>query len=121
MRTNQLTLKMAVAGDSRERALELARRMEDSRHFTQTYIEIGSTQRRQAAEIPFKSTSTGFTFPRKGVAGARPRRRQRSKAEHALMPDLRQTRKNIKIALAVLLGVDVVAAGGAVFAAGGLD
>jgi len=35
---NQLTLKMLVAGDSRDRALELARRMEDSRHFTQTYI-----------------------------------------------------------------------------------
>jgi hypothetical protein len=28
-----------VAGDSRDRALELARRMEDSRRFTQTYVE----------------------------------------------------------------------------------
>jgi type IV pilus assembly protein PilN len=36
---NQLTLKMVVAGDSRDRALELARRMEDSRRFTQTYIQ----------------------------------------------------------------------------------
>jgi type IV pilus assembly protein PilN len=36
---NQLTLKMQVAGDSRERAIELARRMEDSGHFAQTYIE----------------------------------------------------------------------------------
>jgi type IV pilus assembly protein PilN len=36
---NQLTLKMVVAGDSRDRALELARRMEESRHFAQTYIE----------------------------------------------------------------------------------
>jgi Tfp pilus assembly protein PilN len=36
---NQLTLKMQVAGDSRERAIELARRMEDSGHFSQTYIE----------------------------------------------------------------------------------
>jgi Tfp pilus assembly protein PilN len=35
---NQLTLKMVVAGD-RDRALELARRMEDSRQFTQTYVE----------------------------------------------------------------------------------
>jgi len=35
---NQLTLKMVVAGD-RDRALELTRRMEDSRHFTQTYVE----------------------------------------------------------------------------------
>jgi type IV pilus assembly protein PilN len=36
---NQLNLKMLVAGDSIDKALELARRMEDSRHFTQTYIE----------------------------------------------------------------------------------
>src|SRR5258707_9732589 len=36
---NQLKLKMVVAGDSRERAVELARRMEDSPRFTQTYIE----------------------------------------------------------------------------------
>jgi type IV pilus assembly protein PilN len=36
---NQLKLKMSVAGDSRDRALELARRMEDSRRFAQTYIE----------------------------------------------------------------------------------
>lgn len=36
---NQLSLKMVVAGDSRDKALELARRMEDSRHFAQTYIE----------------------------------------------------------------------------------
>jgi type IV pilus assembly protein PilN len=36
---NQLALKMTVAGDSRERAIELARRMEDSRRFTQTRID----------------------------------------------------------------------------------
>jgi type IV pilus assembly protein PilN len=36
---NQLTLKMVVAGDSRERAIELASRMEESGRFTQTYIE----------------------------------------------------------------------------------
>jgi type IV pilus assembly protein PilN len=36
---NQLKLKMSIAGDSRERALELARRMEDSRRFAGTYIE----------------------------------------------------------------------------------
>src|SRR5216684_2307677 len=40
---NQLTLKMVVAGDSRDKALELARRMEDSRHFAQTYIETEHT------------------------------------------------------------------------------
>ena len=35
---NQLALKMTVAGDSRERAIELARRMEESRRFAQTSI-----------------------------------------------------------------------------------
>ena len=37
--SHQLTLKLVVAGDSRDRAIELARRMEESRHFTQTYIQ----------------------------------------------------------------------------------
>lgn len=35
---NQLALKMVVAGDSRERAIELARRMEESLRFAQTNI-----------------------------------------------------------------------------------
>ena len=35
---NQLALKMTVAGDSRDRAIELARRMEESRRFAQTKI-----------------------------------------------------------------------------------
>jgi type IV pilus assembly protein PilN len=35
---NQLALKMVVAGESRDRAIELARRMEESRRFAQTYI-----------------------------------------------------------------------------------
>jgi len=35
---NQLALKMVVGGDSRERVIELARRMEESRRFAQTYI-----------------------------------------------------------------------------------
>jgi len=38
---NQLGLKMTVAGDSRDRALELARRMEESRRFAQTQITGG--------------------------------------------------------------------------------
>jgi hypothetical protein len=36
---NQLALKMSVAGDSRERAIELIRRMQDSKRFTQANIE----------------------------------------------------------------------------------
>jgi len=35
---NQLTLKMVVAGDSRDKALELAERMEESRRFAETHV-----------------------------------------------------------------------------------
>jgi len=49
---NQLSLKMSVAGDSRDRAIELARRMEDSRRFTQTYIQSET----------FSSSNTGDPF-----------------------------------------------------------
>ena len=35
---NELALKMSVAGDSRDRAVELERRMEESRRFAQTQI-----------------------------------------------------------------------------------
>jgi type IV pilus assembly protein PilN len=50
---NQLKLKMSVAGDSRDRALELARRMEDSRRFAQTYIENESFRPSTAGD-PFQ-------------------------------------------------------------------
>jgi type IV pilus assembly protein PilN len=36
---NQLAIKMVVAGDSSERAFELVRRMEGSKHFRETHIE----------------------------------------------------------------------------------
>jgi Tfp pilus assembly protein PilN len=41
---NQLGLKMAVGGDSRDRALELARRMEESHRFAQTQVTSESFQ-----------------------------------------------------------------------------
>jgi type IV pilus assembly protein PilN len=49
---NQLKLKMSIAGDSRDRALELARRMEDSRRFAGTHIETES----------FSPSTTGDPF-----------------------------------------------------------
>ncbi len=39
---NQLEIKMVVAGESRERALELVRKMESSQRFQQTQIEAGA-------------------------------------------------------------------------------
>jgi Tfp pilus assembly protein PilN len=41
---NQLAIKMQVAGDSRERSLDLVRRMESSPHFQQTKIDSESQQ-----------------------------------------------------------------------------
>ena len=49
---NQLALKMTVAGDSRDRALELPRRMEESKRFAQTNI---------ISEHYLQSTTTGDT------------------------------------------------------------
>ena len=43
-RTNELAIKLIVAGDSRERALELVRKMEASKHFQQTEIEQESSE-----------------------------------------------------------------------------
>jgi type IV pilus assembly protein PilN len=40
---NQLAIKMVVAGDSSDRAIELARRMEGSQHFRDTRIESQQT------------------------------------------------------------------------------
>ena len=41
---NQLKIKLVVAGESRDRALELVRKMEGSQRFRQTQIEQESTQ-----------------------------------------------------------------------------
>ena len=47
---NQLGLKMTVAGDSRDRAIELARRMEESRRFSQTDIVSERSERSSTGE-----------------------------------------------------------------------
>ena len=41
---NQLQIKLVVAGESRDRALELVRKMEGSQRFQQTQIEQESSQ-----------------------------------------------------------------------------
>ena len=56
---NELALKMTVAGDSRDRAIELSRRMEESRRFVQTAIlreshvesQTGDTEQIEMAAI----------------------------------------------------------------------
>ena len=47
---NQLAVKMTVAGTSRDRAIELAHRMEESRRFTQTSIEKESVTQSQSGD-----------------------------------------------------------------------
>jgi len=41
---NELEIKLVVAGESQERALELVRKMESSQRFQQTQIQQWSTQ-----------------------------------------------------------------------------
>lgn len=56
---NQLKLKMVVGGDSGDKAIDLARRMEDSQHFTQTYIQAqhyGNTGTGDAVQITLVAT-----------------------------------------------------------------
>jgi type IV pilus assembly protein PilN len=86
---NQLTLKMVVAGD-RDRALELTRRMEDSQHFTQTrrLTWIRKILRQRAVGMPLRSTSSGFTLPRRC-----PRQRRRRPPLRKLRHQRPQRRK----------------------------
>src|ERR1700688_2211875 len=85
---NQLGLKMTVAGDSRDRAIELARRMEESRRFSQTDIVSERSERSGTGETEGSNAERGQT----------------------VMPDLRRTRKNLKMALGIMAGVSLVAA-----------
>jgi Tfp pilus assembly protein PilN len=88
---NELALKMTVAGDSRDRAVELERRMEESRRFVQTAItaerqvesQTGDTEQIEMAAIyvpelpnePATSPSPkGITKPK--TAAAKPSARK---------------------------------------------
>ena len=47
---NQLAIKMVVSGDSSERAIELVRRMEGSKHFRETHIDATQTMSQPGSE-----------------------------------------------------------------------
>ena len=47
---NQLAIKMVVAGDSTERAFELVRRMEESKHFRETRIQATNQMVQQGSD-----------------------------------------------------------------------
>lgn len=86
---NQLALKMVVAGDSRDRAIELARRMEDSKRFAQTAIlraahadsQTGDTEQVEIAAIyvPELSADNSRT-PAPGKVPSRPTRKDKTAA-----------------------------------------
>jgi type IV pilus assembly protein PilN len=59
---NQLKLKMSIAGESRDRALELARRMEDSRRFAGTHIETENFSASNSGD-PFKFNIVAIYVP----------------------------------------------------------
>jgi len=81
---NQLSLKMTVAGDSRERAIELAKRMEDSKRFSQTNIiserstqsTTGDTEQLDILAVyipePAQAPDAGATKPGKDTKEAAP-------------------------------------------------
>ena len=80
---NQLGLKMTVAGDSRDRALELARRMEDSRRFAQTRVEAGHAEQSQTGDTE-RFDIVAIYIPEQvvpGVAAAAPKAETKSKTD----------------------------------------
>jgi hypothetical protein len=50
---NQLHIKLVVAGESRDRALELVRKMEGSQHFRQTRIDREAFQPAAGDSVQF--------------------------------------------------------------------
>jgi type IV pilus assembly protein PilN len=80
---NELALKMTVAGDSRDRAVELERRMEESRRFVQTAItaerhvdsQTGDTEQIEMAAIyvPELPNEPGTSTNTKPVTNQKPK------------------------------------------------
>ncbi len=65
---HQLALKLVVAGESRERAIELVRQMEDSRHFRDTHIDVEQAMGSQASGDNVQFEISTFYVPDSGGA-----------------------------------------------------
>ncbi|HEY3618142.1 MAG TPA: hypothetical protein VGK96_15125 [Candidatus Sulfotelmatobacter sp.] len=70
---NQLGLKMTVAGDSRDRAIELARRMEESRRFSQTDIVSERSERSGTGETEMFDIVAYYTPETLSASAAAPK------------------------------------------------
>ncbi len=79
---NQLGLKMTVAGDSRDRALELARRMEESRRFAQTQVTTGRSQQSTTGDTEqFEIVAVYIPEPLASAAAPAPKAAMKPKTE----------------------------------------
>jgi type IV pilus assembly protein PilN len=79
---NELGLKMTVAGDSRDRALELARRMEDSRRFAQTQVTTGRSQQSTTGDTEqFEIVAVYIPEPLASAAAPAPKAEMKPKTE----------------------------------------
>jgi type IV pilus assembly protein PilN len=65
---NQLAMKMVVAGDSAERAIELMRRMEESKHFRDTQIDNQGTILSPGSTDTVQFTITALYVPADDLA-----------------------------------------------------
>ena len=65
---DHLALKLVVAGESRERAIELVRQMEDSRHFRDTHIDVEQAMGPQASGDNVQFEISALYVPDSGAA-----------------------------------------------------
>ncbi len=71
--SNQLQIKLSVAGDSNDRALDLVRKMEESRHFQQVHIldQTGASGPNAGNDVQFNISALYIldpNFAKQGVA-----------------------------------------------------
>jgi hypothetical protein len=60
---NELEIKLIVAGDTREHALDLVSKMEESQRFHDTYIEEETTQEGNGDTVQFHITALYIPDP----------------------------------------------------------
>jgi type IV pilus assembly protein PilN len=68
---NQLEIKLAVAGESHERAIELVRKMEASQRFQQTRIDEETLQTSQPSGDPVKFSISAIYVPEAEIKAGR--------------------------------------------------
>jgi type IV pilus assembly protein PilN len=93
---NTLALKMTVAGDSRDRALELPVRMEDSKRFAQTHI-IAEHYVQQTASGDTEQFEIAAVYIPEAIPVGQPAKKVESKAVAEEMVKSKSNTKTVKI------------------------